>query len=306
MKFGFSLVTRGAAATPQLIEEMAQASEDAELDSVWVSDHLIFPKLKVSRYPGRADGQFPDDWRDTYWQPFSVMAYLAARTRRVRLGTSVLILPMRSTIAVAAQIAEIDQLSGGRINFGVGAGWFAEEFATLGWPFHERGARTNEGLEICKALWTTQPVNYAGRFYTIEEGGFGPKPVQRPHPPIYVGGESPAALRRLAKYGEVWHPLNPTPDKLHDLKPAVALHLEAEGRKVDELPIAPKVTLNIQDDPATEGQPCTVGRPQDVIDALKRYQDAGASEMVFNLLHETADGAMTCLRRFVDEVRPKF
>lgn len=305
MKFGFSLVTRGPAATPQFIEEMADAAEEGGIDSIWFSDHLIFPKLKVSRYPGRSDGQFPDEWKETYWQPFSVMAYLAARTKRVRLGTSVLVLPMRNPIEVAAQIAEIDQLSGGRVDFGVGVGWFAEEFATLDWPFKDRGARANEALEICKALWTTQPVNYAGSYYTIEEGGFGPKPVQQPHPPIYIGGDSPAALRRLAKYGDVWHPFNPAPEKLSELKPRMVRHLEAEGRKIDSLGIAPKMTLHIQDEPAAEGQPSTVGRPQDVIDALKRYEDAGATEMVFNELHETTDGAMTCLRRFIDEVRPK-
>lgn len=305
MKFGLSLVTRGAAATAEYVTEMVALCEAGGFHSVWVTDHQIFPKLKGSRYPASADGKFPDDWRQVYWHPFTMLAFLAARTTRLRLGTSVLILPMHNPIEVAKQVADIDRLSGGRVNFGVGVGWFAEEFETLGYGFKDRGARANEGLEICKALWTQDPVNFAGTYHTIEDGGFGPKPVQSPHPPIYIGGDSPPTLRRMAKYGDAWHPIGLTPAQLRDALPKLGDYLAAEGRGLDDITLAPKSYLHIQDD-APPGDPMVIGgRPADLIDTLKRYRDVGAAEMVFNLKDETADGSMTVLRRFIDEVMPK-
>ena len=132
MKFGFSLIVRGKAATPATFDAMAAKAEALKIDALWASDHLVFPPFITSSYPGRADGQLPDDWKQTYYQPFSVLNYLAARTTSVRLGTSVLILPMRNPLEIAAQFAEMDNLSGGRVNFGVGVGWYSEEFEALG------------------------------------------------------------------------------------------------------------------------------------------------------------------------------
>ena len=130
---------------------MAERADAAGLDALWVSDHLIIPKQTVSRYPDQADGEMPNTWKTTYYQPSSVLNYLAVKTQNIRLGQSVLVLPMRNPIEVASQIAKMDQLSDGRVNFGVGVGWFAEEFEALGYPFKHRGALADEGLAICKA-----------------------------------------------------------------------------------------------------------------------------------------------------------
>ena len=156
MKYGFSIIVRGDSASPATFDAMAERAEALKIDTLWASDHLVFPPFITSSYPGRADGQLPDDWKRTYYQPFSVLNYLAARTSTVRLGTSVMILPMRNPLEVAAQLAEMDQLSGGRVNFGVGVGWYSEEFAALGYPFKDRGKRTNDGLAIIKKLWTEE------------------------------------------------------------------------------------------------------------------------------------------------------
>ena len=304
MKYGISIISRGPDATPAILSNVAERADAAGLDALWASDHLIIPKQTVSRYPGRADGQMPDAWKTTYYQPFSVLNYLAAKTKRIRLGPSVLVFPMRNPIEVATQIAEMDQLSGGRVNFGVGVGWFAEEFQALGYPFHERGARTNEGLAICKALWRQGTATFEGRFYQFEEANVGPKPVQEPHPPIYVGGSSDAALRRLAKYGDVWHPLKPTPEQILADKPRIAAALEAEGRASEGFPIAPKVALTFQDGPPADGQAPTEGRPQDIADALKRYRDAGATEFCFDAPAESEQVVLDMIEQFVQEVRP--
>lgn len=305
MKYGISIIVRGDGAGRETFDAMAEKAEEIGLDALWASDHLVMPPFRVSRYPGRADGQLPDDWKRTYYQPFSVLNYLAARTRTVRLGTSVLILPMRNPLEVAAQVAELDQLSEGRVNFGVGVGWYSEEFEALGYPFEKRGARTNEGLAILKALWTETEATHEGEFYRFERTRMGPKSKQQPHPPIYIGGNSPAAIRRAARFGDVWHPFKLTPEMLAELRPVLATALEAEGRKADGFPIAPKVALTFQDGPPAEGQAPTEGRPQDIVDALKRFQDAGAVEFCFDIMTETLKVALDTLDRLANEIRPK-
>ena len=154
MKYGVSLIVRGEDVGPETFDAMAQKAEAIDLDILWSSDHLVMMPMIHSKYPGTADGQMPEGWKRKYYQPFSTLNYVAARTSRIRIGTSVLILPMRNPIEVAAQVAELDQLSGGRASFGVGVGWFQEEYEALGYPFNKRGKRCNEGLEILKKLWT--------------------------------------------------------------------------------------------------------------------------------------------------------
>ena len=305
MKYGMSIIVRGDSANPETFDRMADKAETIGLDALWASDHLIMPALRVSRYPGRADGQLPEGWKRTYYQPFSVLNYLAARTRTVRLGTSVLILPMRNPVEVAAQVAELDQLSHGRVNFGVGVGWFREEFEALGYSFQNRGVRADEGLGIIKALWTQDVTTVDGPTFRFTGAQMGPKPVQRPHPPIYIGGNTPAAIRRVARYGDAWHPFKVSPSELAALRDPLRVALEAEDRSATGFPIAPKVVLNFQDTPPRDKQSPTEGRPQDIVDGLRRFRDAGATELCFDIMTETLGVALDTLDRFANEVRPK-
>lgn len=298
------MIVRGDDAGPETFDRIAERAEALAWDCLWASDHVVMPALRVSRYPGRADGQLPETWKRSYFQPFSVLNYLAARTRTVRLGTSVLILPMRNAVEVAAQIAEMDQLSGGRVNFGVGVGWYQEEFEALGYDFHDRGARTDDGLAIMKSLWSRRKTTINGPNYCFADAEMGPKPLQQPHPPIYVGGDTPAALRRLARFGDVWHPFRATPEALVEARPKLQAALQREDRATAEFPIAPKIPLTFQDGPTREGQAPTEGRPRDIIDALRRYHDAGATEFCFDIMTETLPVALDTLARFAEEVRP--
>ncbi|MFT4580914.1 MAG: putative F420-dependent oxidoreductase [Gammaproteobacteria bacterium] len=303
MHYGISVIVRGDAAGPDTFDETAQLAEADAWDCLWVSDHLIMPEMRVSRYPGRADGQLPEAWRRTYYQPFSVLNYLAARTRHVRLGMSVLILPMRNPPEVAAQVAEMDQLSHGRVNFGVGVGWYREEFEALGYTFGDRGARTDDGLAMIKALWSQEKTSIDGPYYHFQNAEIGPKPVQS-NLPIYIGGNSAAALRRVGRFGDVWHPFKISPQGINEAKPALFRALEKAGRTREDFSIAPKIPLTFQSGPPGEGQASTQGRPQDIIDALKRYQDAGATEFCFDIMTETRAVALDTMSRFVQEVRP--
>ncbi|MBM3222679.1 MAG: TIGR03619 family F420-dependent LLM class oxidoreductase [Candidatus Tectomicrobia bacterium] len=193
----------GFEATPEGIVETACQAETLGFDAILVNDHIIVdgsPRAVTS-------------WGNTY-DPLIVLSYIAARTTRIRLGTSVLIMPYRNPVATAKMLATLDQMSGGRLIAGVGAGWCEAEFAALGVPFHERGARTTEYLRIWQACWAPDPVTFEGQFFAFRDMYTKPKPVQQPHPPLWIGGSGRPSLRRAAAFAQVWQP---TPMALADL-----------------------------------------------------------------------------------------
>jgi len=304
MRFGVSLIVRGKHASPDVMVAQAQQAEALGYEAVWASDHIFFPKLTQS-YPNTPHGGLPPAWVEGYWESLTLLQHVAAHTKKVTIGTSVLILPMHHPIQVAKRVAAIDQFTGGRFILGVGVGWLADEFEALNWPFKQRGARTDEGLEICRKLWTEPKATHKGRFYAFEEALFDPKPVQKPHPPIWVGGHSEAALKRVAKFGACWHPFKATPAMITETLPKLRRALEAEGRKLSDIGIAPKVPITFQDDLAGQSQDPTEGRPQDILEAVKRLQDTGATDLVIDLKPETPEQSRVVLDRFANEVRAK-
>ena len=185
----------GFQATTEGILESACLAEELGFDAVLVNDHII-----VDSTPGVVES-----WGNTY-DPLMVLSYIAARTTRIRLGVSVLIMPYRNPIATAKMLATLDQLSGGRAIAGVGVGWNEAEFNALGVDFHERGARTTEYLRLWQACWAPGTTTFRGRFFDFEDMHINPKPVQQPHLPIWTGGSSRPALRRAAEFAQVWQP----------------------------------------------------------------------------------------------------
>lgn len=305
MKFGFSLVVRGNDATPDTFAQMAERAEALELDSLWCSAHIVLPPQVKSGYVLVPGLKHPEHWKERYWEPFTVLGYLAGLTSKIQLGTSVVVMPMHNPFELAKQVAEVDQLSGGRFVFGLGVGWFEEEFDVLGQDFHNRGARTNEGLELMKALWHDDPVTFKGKHYSVENAYFGPKPVQQPSPPIWVAGSSKAAMKRTARYGDAWHPARPR--SYESLERSIAElegYLEQEGRAPGSVEIAVKCPVVFQSGPPGADQPPTQGRPGDIADAIKRYRDLGVSHFVLDVVPETRAVALDTMERFAQEVRP--
>jgi len=295
---------RGREATRETVHALAEQAEAIGLDALFCTDHLVSPPIKTSRALHAASGDIPPAWKERYLEPFAVLGYLAGVTRRITLGTSVCILPMRNPIEVAKQVTVLDELSAGRMVFGVGVGWYREEIEALGHAFTDRGARTDEGLEIIKALWTQERPSFAGQRFNFEQVYFGPKPRQQPHPPIWVGGASAGALRRMARFGDVWHPFVPTWETLERGRETLARLFAEQGRK-DALRIAPKLPLVFQDEATRPGQYPTEGRPEDILAALRRFRDLGAEFFLFDFKPETLDNALRTLDRFAAEIRPK-
>src|SRR5881397_3843734 len=248
MRYGFYLPTRGYTASPEGLETLVRRGESLGFASVMIADHMVFPVTIKSRYPYTVSGDFPG--QGDVLDQLSLMAFVAAKTTRLRLVTSVMIVPYRNPVLTAKALATIDVLSKGRVTLGVGVGWMREEFEALAAPdFDRRGAATDEYLRIFKTLWTQSPASFAGEFYRFDSIKCLPQPVQKPHPPIWVGGHSKAALSRAARLGDGWHPVgaNPAamlaPPEFKTLLDELRRLTDAEGRDPRALTISYKAPL---------------------------------------------------------------
>ena len=305
MTYAFSLIMRGADANPATFQQIAQKAEALEIDGLMCSSHIVLPPQVKSGYVNVPGRKYAEHWNEGYWEPFSVCSYLAGQTRRLTLGTSIVVLPMHNPFEVAKQVAEVDNLLDGRFVFGIGVGWFEEEFEVLGQDFHNRGARTNDALQLMKALWTQEPATYEGKHYRVRDACFLPKPKRRPHPPIWVAGHGEAALKRAARFADAWHPVRPTYDFLREMLPRLRRQEEAAGRAPGSVKLAVKLPLLFQAGPPGEGQFATEGRPQDMVDAIQRYRELGAEHFLFDFVPEQLPVALDTMERFAQEVRPR-
>lgn len=214
----------------------AKLVEAAGFTSVWVPEHVLFFPNYTSRYPYADDGKVPGS-PDGVLDPFSALTFVAAHTSRLRLGTGICLVPQRNPVYTAKMVADLDYLSGGRVDFGIGIGWLEEEFEALGADFKTRAARCNEYMAAMKALWTTAPASFAGDTVHLDAVHFNPKPVQQPHPPIFVGGESDPALRRVAQLADGWYGFDLAAENIPALIERLESHLGDAGRARDEIDI---------------------------------------------------------------------
>jgi probable F420-dependent oxidoreductase len=189
---------------PEHMPEVASRAETAGYDAVFVPDHVVFPARVDSAYPYSPDGSFPFPLDTPLYDPWIVLTSIAATTATIKLGTAVYVLPLRHPFVTARAVTSLDVLSGGRVLLGVGAGWLAEEFTALGLDPKRRFSRTEECIEVLRALWTETTPSYHGRHFDFDAVHFAPRPATDPHPPILLGGDSDRALERAARFGDGW------------------------------------------------------------------------------------------------------
>jgi probable F420-dependent oxidoreductase len=274
----------GFEASPEAIVATAKKAEALGFDAVFVNDHIV-----VDGSPRAAP------WTNVY-DPFVAMSFAAAHTSRIRVGVSVLIMPYRNPVATAKSLATLDRMSGGRLTIGVGAGWNETEFAALGVPYRERGARTNEYLRLWQACWAPGLVSFDGKFFAFAEMHVSPKPLQQPHPPIWIGGFSDAALRRAARFAAVWQP---TPTALADLVKAQAGLREACER-IGRPAIPPtRMSFRVEFGPGKG--------PAEIADELARYREAAGVEAFQINFHgnRDLDHLLEAMERFMADVKPR-
>ncbi len=220
--------------SPQYIAEAGALVEELGFHSFWVPEHVLFFPEYESKYPYTEDGKIQGDPRSLL-DPFSALTFVAAHTDKIRLCTGICLVPQRNPVYTAKQVADLDYLSNGRVEFGIGIGWLREEFAALGVPWQDRAGRTRECIEVMKTLWCDELSHYEGKYFNIKAAYQNPKPVQKPHPPLLFGGESDAALHRVASFGQGWYGFNLTPSGLEQRLETLDGLLAEEDRSRDDL-----------------------------------------------------------------------
>jgi probable F420-dependent oxidoreductase len=313
MEYGFSPPVSGPLATPDNLTRIAVEGEAAGYDYATISDHVVIPRAIAPHYPYSDSGEFPGRSRGDRHEQLTAAAFIAGKTSRLRLVTSVTVVPHRPAVLLAKMLATIDVLSQGRLTFGVGAGWMREEFEALGLPpFAERGAVTDEYLLACRELWTKDEPRFAGRYVKFADILFEPKPVQKPHPPIWVGGESGPALRRTAKLGDGWYPIGTNPQHQLDSMKRFAAGVERlrrwtreAGRDPSQIALAYRVANRGRSLPerADDGERRLFsGETSEIIADLRAFRDFGVGHVDFGFEGATAEAMITNLRRFRDDV----
>ncbi|MEO8604660.1 MAG: LLM class F420-dependent oxidoreductase [bacterium] len=285
MKIGIFAAMATPFASPEYVQALGAAADERGFHSIWVGEHVVLFDDYGSRYPYADDGKITIPEESGLLDPFAVLNLLAGVTRHVRLGTGVCLVPQRNPVYTAKAVATLDWLSQGRFDFGVGIGWLEEEFRALEAPFPHRAARTRSYLEVMRRLWCDPVSEYADEFYTLPACRQYPKPVQQPHPPIHFGGESDAALKRVADLGQGWFGFNAMPDAVATCLTKLDALLAARGRSRRD------VEISI----------CPYMLPCD-FDQVQRYRDAGVEQVVLMPIAFDADSLRAALDHLAETI----
>jgi probable F420-dependent oxidoreductase len=285
MRVGIFIATVNPIATPEQLGALAGGAEEGGFSSLWVGEHAVLIDEYESRYPYADDGKIPLTGEAGLLEPFDTLSFLAGVTSTVRLGTAVCLLPQRNPVYTAKQASTVDWLSEGRLDLGIGVGWLRDEFEAVAAPFAQRAQRTREYVEVMRRLWCDDVSEYQGEFYSLPSCRMYPKPIQRPHPPLYFGGESDAALRRVADLGQGWHGFNLDPDGAAERTSRLEQLLGERGRSLSEI----DVTVSSYLKPV---------EPK----SLAAYRDAGVDQLVLPAFARDATDA----RALVAELSEKF
>ncbi len=317
MDYGFNVPNAGPLATAESIRALAGKGEELGFTTVVAVDHIVIPKTIDSRYPYSSTGKFTPVSRgaDECLEQLGVLSYLAGVTSKLRLMTSVMVVPYRHPVLTAKLVATIDVLSGGRVTLGCGAGWMEEEFGPVGAPpYAERGRVTDEYIRVFKELWTSEAPSFDGDYVRFSDITFAPKPVQKPHPPIWIGGESDPAMRRAARLGDGWYPIGINPRFPLDTAQRYAAggaklrrFAEEAGRDPAEIDLglfAPRYDEKEAQTTDDGERRMLTGGPREIAEDIQRLGDIGTRHLVLGCLAPTLEEALGRMEFFMSEIKP--
>jgi probable F420-dependent oxidoreductase len=289
MKLGFSLLNNWGIDDAQALVDLACRAEELSVDSVWVHDHVFNVGHVFDRIGGKP-----------YYEPLTLLSFVAARTRRVRLGTSVLVLPYHNPVRLAKAAATLDVLSGGRLILGVGVGVIEQEIRAMGSPYAERGAFTDESIAVMRALWTQDEPKFDGRFSRFDGMKFSPKPLQKPSIPVVIGGVSRPAIRRAARFGDGWQPLGLSPEALGQGIATLRDEARAAGRDAAKIPVSIAMSLAA----ARAGRHALGTKPTEIIQNAKAYASLGVETLIISANTSEPREARAALEMIARDVSP--
>jgi probable F420-dependent oxidoreductase len=281
MRIGFALPNVGPISTPDNIRTVAQRAEALGYSSLWTIERLLYPVKPQTPYPATPDGLLPEPYKFVL-DPLDALTYAAAHTRKIALGTSVLDIPYYNPVLLARRLSTIDVLSNGRLRVGLGLGWSKDEMDATGARMEERGARADEFIDLLKAIWTRDPVEHHGKFYQLPKSFITPKPVQKPHPPIYLAAFAPPALKRLARVANGWNPVGIPVEGMAQMFAGIQQMAKDAGRDPSSLEMIVRANLHITPDPLPEGRFIFTGSFEQVAHDVTACQSIGAHEVVFD------------------------
>ena len=297
MKIGYSIPNNQGVEDPNDLVALAVKAEQFGFDSVWVAEHLFH-----SSYVAERLGDKP------YHDALTVLTAIACATKTVRLGTSVLVLPWHDPARLGKMVATLDQLSGGRVDLGVGVAVTRDEFENLGVDFATRGKRTDEILGALQALWTQDTPEFAGEYYRYSGLKFSPKPLQAPYPPLLIGGSSAAAKRRVVRFGDGWHTLRQSPSQFAEGRQDIIKEMEAAGRDPADLQFS--LTLPVRFTGKAPSAPvqdrtALTGTDDDIVETIKAYEAAGLDEIVVGVSSADVAENTDAMEHFMQRVWSK-
>jgi probable F420-dependent oxidoreductase len=310
MEIGVNVQSAQPWATAETIAALGGRADALGFDSVWVSDHVVIPERIESTYPYGPPGTFTPANRANYFEPLTVLAFLAGRTERARLGVSVLVVPQRQPLVVAKQWATLDALAGGRTILGVGAGWMREEFAALGADtFERRGAVLDESIRLFRTVWSESgPVSFDGELLRFDPLRFEPKPARAGGPPIWIGGHGRRSLRRAAELGDGWQGIRMGLDEFAATRGAIHEMLGGCGRRPEDVELAMSLTAYAPGarPPSEPAEADLLGSPDEMAERVRRYAAAGVRHILLQTQPNDSAAAVTeAMEYFAREVRPR-
>lgn len=300
MRFGITLPQCGPVASPDAVRIIATEAESLGYDSLWVLDRLLYPTAPKAPYPATPDGSLPEPYKRVM-DPLLTLTFAAACTSKVALGTSVLNLPWYNPNLLARQLTSLDVLSGGRLRAGFGTGWSPDEYEAVGVDMKTRGARTYEALDVLKKVWTEETPSHHGQYFALPQTFADLKPVQKPHPKIYMAAYTPATMKRVAEHTDGWNPAGVPVAAMKQMWDGICGMAQAAGRDPSKLELVVRANLEIFDQPLGDTRGVFTGSFDQIRADVEATRAIGAHEIFFELgfteSSRTVDGQVALIKR---------
>jgi probable F420-dependent oxidoreductase len=306
VRLGYFLPQMGPAAGPDALVQVAQRAEALGYDSLWVTERTLYPVEPSVPYVASADGSLPDAFRNVL-DPLTALAFVASATERITLGPSVLNIPWYNPTLLGRTLTTLDVLSKGRLKVGLGMGWSPDEYEAAGADWHRRGKRADENIEALLAIWTTDPVSYEGGDFRIPASSIGPKPVQSPHPPIYMAAYTEAAMARVARFADGWMPVGVPIGGMTAMLDGIRTMAAARGRDGDAIELIVRANIQLSDAPLGDDRFIFAGTPDQIRQDIDACREVGAAEITFDITFDpatrTADDYLRGLETWLEAAR---
>jgi probable F420-dependent oxidoreductase len=302
MKIGFGLPNIGPVGTAEGVSKVAQRAESLGYESLWTIDRVLWPVKPQTPYPATPDGSLPEVYKHSL-DPLETLTFAAAHTKTIALGTSVLDIPYYNPVMLARRVSTLDYLSNGRVRLGLGLGWSKDEMDAVGANMKQRGAMADEFLQVLKAIWTTNPVEFRGKFYQLPKSYIGPKPVQKPHPPIIMAAFAPPAMKRVATLADGWNPVGVPLEGMAQMFGGVKQMAKEAGRDPSSLKLIVRANLELTDKPLPKERWIFSGSPDQVKEDVAACRSMGADEVFFDPTFSERDQSLDRWLALMEQAR---